>query len=669
MLTFQLPIRVYENERIVLSDGITLSALIWMPENAHDSPVPAILEYLPYRKRDGTSHRDALNHPYVAAHGYACIRVDMRGSGDSEGLLLGEYLQQEQDDALEILKWIASQAWCTGSIGMIGISWGGFNGLQVAALRPPELKAVISLCSTDDRYDNDVHYMGGCQLVDNFLWGATMFSIAPTPPDPALVGDKWRDMWLERLETGTPYIAEWHQHQRRDEFWKHASICEDYSAVECPVYLVGGWHDAYTNSIFRMLEHLQCPKKCLVGPWAHKYPNFAKPGPQIGFLQESLRWWDKWLKGIDTGIMDEPTVTCYLNDTTHPKRYYSSRPGRWVAEASWPSQELTPMAMSLAPGKLIDGPSTSLEHISFCSPQTVGFASGRWVPYGSDWDLPGDQRDEVAGSLVFDSLPLTEPLDLLGPIIARLRIASDKPNAFLAAVVSELLPDGSATRLSYGLLNLTHRESHVDLKALEPGHFYDVTVKLNECGQRLSSGSIIRLALSTSYFPTVWPSPEAATLTIDCSHSTLELPSRPKGTLDNELRPFEPAVNGPPLKAKTLRSTDTKNHITRDLVTGEVIIVFHSDEGLFENEENGWRFGGTTTVTCSVRPDDPLSARAEQKFHQDFGREGQGLAIDGWTEMKATATDWHITTRMDAWEEDKRIFQREHVYTIPRDHM
>ena len=203
------------------------------------TPVPAILEYIPYRKRDGTAERDALNHPYVASHGYACVRVDMRGSGDSEGILRGEYLKQEQDDALEVLQWITAQDWCSGSIGMIGISWGGFNGLQVAARRPSELKAVISLCSTDDRYADDVHYMGGCLLVDNFTWGATMFSITPTPPDPALVGDKWRDMWMERLEAGGNFMAEWHEHQRRGRL---LAACLHLRRLWCyPVPSISHW--------------------------------------------------------------------------------------------------------------------------------------------------------------------------------------------------------------------------------------------------------------------------------------------------------------------------------------------------------------------------------------------------------------------------------------------
>ena len=322
---FPNTISVIEHALIPLSDGVTLSAMIWLPEDAEANPVPAILEYLPYRKRDGTTERDALNHPYFAGHGYGSVRVDIRGSGDSEGVLKGEYLKQEQDDALEVLAWIAAQPWCTGSIGMIGISWGGFNGLQIAARRPPELKAVISLCSTDDRYADDVHFMGGCLLVDKLAWGSTMFAINATPPDPALVGDKWREMWMDRLEGSGFWLEEWHRRQRRDDFYKHGSIAEDYSAIQCPVYLVGGWADGYSNPIFRMLANLHCPRKGLVGPWAHKYPNFALPGPQIGFLQECLRWWDKWLKGIETGIMDEPMVRTWVNDPVRPKPFNADK--------------------------------------------------------------------------------------------------------------------------------------------------------------------------------------------------------------------------------------------------------------------------------------------------------------------------------------------------------
>ncbi|MGH6917838.1 MAG: CocE/NonD family hydrolase, partial [Geminicoccaceae bacterium] len=333
----QRPVRETPNLFIELGDGCKLAARVWLPEDAEADPVPAILEYLPYRKRDGTAQRDALTHPYVAGHGYACLRVDMRGNGESDGLMLDEYTEQEQDDALEVIDWIARQPWCTGAIGMIGISWGGFNGLQVAARRPPALKAVITLCSTDDRYADDIHFMGGCLLNDNLSWASTMLAYSSRPPDPALVGERWRAMWLERLDNTVLLVDTWLRHQRRDRQWQHGSVCEDFSAIRCPVYAVGGWADGYSNAIPRLLAGLEVPSKGLIGPWAHKYPHFATPGPRIGFLQECLRWWDQWLKGIDTGVMDEPMLRAWITESVKPASHHDELPGRWVAESSWPS--------------------------------------------------------------------------------------------------------------------------------------------------------------------------------------------------------------------------------------------------------------------------------------------------------------------------------------------
>ena len=345
---FPKAVRVVEHILIPLKDGTRLAARIWLPEDAEQNPVPAILEYLPYRKRDGTYERDALTHPYLAGHGYAGVRVDLRGSGELTGLLFDEYAQQEQDDGVEVIAWLAAQPWCNGAVGMMGISWGGFNGLQIAARCPPALKAIVTICSTDDRYADDAHYMGGTFLTKAGLeWAFFFFSLMCLPPDPALVGDDWRAMWLERLANIPLFQDNWLAHQRRDAYWKHGSVCEDYAAIQCPVYAVGGWTDGYKNAIPRLLEGLQVPRKGLIGPWAHAYPHFAFPGPQIGFLQEILRWWDHWLKGIDTGVMNEPMLRAWMTESVKPATHHDTLPGRWVAEASWPASGIIPAAAVL----------------------------------------------------------------------------------------------------------------------------------------------------------------------------------------------------------------------------------------------------------------------------------------------------------------------------------
>ncbi|MCB0032104.1 MAG: CocE/NonD family hydrolase, partial [Anaerolineales bacterium] len=329
---FPFAVEIVENCWIALSDGTRLAARLWLPEGAANRPVPALFEFLPYRKNDGTAIRDARRQAYFAGHGYAAVRVDMRGSGDSDGILTDEYTEQEHEDALEILRWIAAQPWCDGNIGMHGISWGGFNSLQVAARQPPELKALLVIGFTDDRYHDDVHYMGGCLLTQQMLsWSAVMFAYNAAPPDPRFVGERWRELWFQRMAANRPWVETWVDHQRRDAYWRHGSICEDYGAIQVPVYAVGGWADSYNNSIPRLLQNLEVPRKGLIGPWCHTFPEVGEPGPAIGFLQESLRWWDHWLKGIDTGIMDEPMLRSWVQDSLPPARHYDYRPGRWVA--------------------------------------------------------------------------------------------------------------------------------------------------------------------------------------------------------------------------------------------------------------------------------------------------------------------------------------------------
>ncbi|MGQ0603823.1 MAG: CocE/NonD family hydrolase, partial [Anaerolineales bacterium] len=350
---FPRPIHVIEHVWIPMSDGARLAARIWLPEDAEHNPVPAILEYIPYRKNDATALFDSTRHPYFAGHGYAAVRVDMRGSGDSDGILYDEYLPQEQLDAVEVIAWLAQQPWCTGSVGMMGISWGGFNSLQVAARRPLALKAIITVCSTDDRYADDVHFMGGCVLASDMLWWAsTMFAYNARPPDPKFVGEGWRAQWLARMEKTPPFVEAWLTHQRRDAFWKQGSVCEKYSDITCAVYAVGGWTDGYTNAIPRLLEGLSCPRKGLIGPWAHAYPELAEPGPAIGFLQEAVRWWDHWLKGVDTGVMDEPMLRAWMMESVPPSANHREWPGRWVAEPEWPSAHITPQAYILDDGRL-----------------------------------------------------------------------------------------------------------------------------------------------------------------------------------------------------------------------------------------------------------------------------------------------------------------------------
>ncbi len=659
-------IRVIETCWITLSDGCRLAATVWLPENAGANPVPAILEYLPYRRRDGTYLRDRQNHPYFAAHGYAAVRVDMRGSGDSDGLLLDEYLPQEQRDGAEVIAWLAAQPWCSGAVGMMGISWGGFNALQVASHRPPALKAIITVCSTDDRYADDCHFMGGCLLNNSLAWASTMFALGAQPPDPLVVGERWREMWQRRLEHTPLLIEQWMAHQTRDEYWRQGSVCENPAAITAAVYAVGGWADAYSNAIPRMLERLPGPRKGLIGPWAHAYPHVARPGPAIGFLQEALRWWDHWLKGIDTGIMDEPMLRVWMQDSVRPAATQIERPGRWVAEAGWPPTRDAPLVLGMAPGRLgVQGDAKT--EMAFASPAATGTSFGEWCPYGMDGEMPVDQRPDDGRSVVFDGDALAAPLEILGAPVATLELAADGAAAMVAVRLEDVAPDGASTLVTYGLLNLTHRDGHDRAVDLVPGEQFGVQVVLNDIAHRFAAGNRIRLALATGHWPIAWPSPGPVTLRLWPGASRLSLPVRTPRPSDDDLRPFEAPEQAPPPPYVIRRPARRSRVISDDPASGETTVTVRRERPSYHLPQTGIEVAVEATERYMVREGDPTAASAEAEATWRMSRQ------DGWstrtetsTKITCTATQFEISASLQTFDGENPVASRKWRRIVPR---
>ncbi len=654
---------------IELSDGVRLFARTTMPREAQETPVPAILEYLPYHLTDRTAFGDSLHHPYFAGHGYASVRVDMRGTGNSDGILLDEYLPQEQLDAREVIAWLAGQQWCSGRAGIFAKSWGGFNGLQIAARRPPALRAVISVYSTDDRYADDVHYMGGCLLAHEALsWGSFMLGLNALPPDPAVVRDRWREIWRRRLEQTPFFVEAWLAHQRRDDFWRQGSICEDYGALDCPVLLVGGWADGYKNAVGRAVAGLSeagVPCRRLVGPWSHGWPEIGYPGPQVGVLQECVRWWDHCLKEVANGALDGPLLRAWMQEYAPPAAFITSRAGRWVGEEEWPSKRLETRRLYPQPdGQLSTEPDLagSVEHRGS---GLGGADGGAWCPYGYIADLPTDQRAEDGLSLSFTTGPLEERLEILGRPEAVLELAVDRTRALVAVRLCNVASDGASLLVARGLLNLTHRDGHVAPLPVQPGEKMLVRVLLDFAGHSFAPGHRIRLGLSSTYWPFAWPSPEPVTLEVNLGDRTrLLLPVRPARPSDDSLTAFEAPEHSAGPRGRV--SHRPSRSIRRDVGPGQLEIDVGEEEDA-RLDDSELEFGERALTRYAITDGDPLTARVQCDEEQYLRRDPWRVRVLARTALSSSLDELLLTMELDAYEGDRRVHSARRTTAFPRD--
>jgi putative CocE/NonD family hydrolase len=641
---------------IPLSNGLRLAATIRLPVDAEAHPVPALLEYLPYRRRDGTVLRDATLHQFYAEQGYAAVRLDIRGTGDSDGVITDEYTPEEQADAVEAIAWLAAQPWCNGRVGMFGISWGGFNALQVAAHRPPALKAIITLCSTDDRFRDECHYMGGALLTNSLGWGMMAFQYAAQPPDPQIVGPAWRDIWRHRLDNLRLFAADWLEHQSDDAYWQQGSVATDYAAITAPVLAIGGWADGYSNAIPRLMENLRCPRKAWIGPWAHAYPHRAEPGPTMDYPAESLRWWDHWLKDADTGVTSDPTYRVHLQDSVRPG-VHASRPGKWLALDAWPrppSSGLRPPSPTggegvgarsrVTPSPLVgegarradEGAFLSAREILVHTPLTLGATFGEWCPYSST-DLPADQSPDDALSTCLDT-PV--PAAILGAPTVTLT-ATTRERQTLVLRLNEVWPDGASANITYGVINL-------------PPGTTTATVALNDIAHRFTPGNTLRLALSTGSWPLLWPAAGQGAVEIDTL--ALHLPLLIAET---------PAPRFAPAATYAQSEVTARSHPVTRSTDGTTITVPRYDTELTVHT-TGTVARRDAVERFTLNPADPLSVRMDMISDWSLTQPGWSTSTHAEMTLTATSTHFHLDASLTARDGDTELARRIFTHRIPR---
>ncbi len=599
-------VRESEHVWIPMADGTRLAARIWWPEGS--GPFPAILEYIPYRKRDMVRARDERNHPYFAAHGYVCLRVDMRGSGDSEGIMPDMYADAELDDARQVIGWIAAQDWSSGAVGMFGTSWGGTASLQAAVDAPGPLKAVLANCATADRFEDDIHWMGGCLLTDSFEWGATLPAILAAPPDSATVGADWQATWKARLDGATCPIEAWITHRTRGSYWRHGSARFAAERLSCPILTIGGWADRYSNSVMRLVDAR--PDLCwgVVGPWGHHYPDQGEPGPAIGFQDLSLQWWDHWLKGEPNNVARWPKLRLWRREFDPPQDRLPTRNGGWIEIDRRVSSDGTRLYLR-GDGALSNEPGAPGE-LQVPPDLLHGTCAGDTGYFGRVGGLPLDQAADDARALCFDSKPLAAAVDVVGHPVVSITVRRDRPRAQLVLRLCDVAPDGRSNLVTRHVVNMALDAELDGERPFVPGAPETYRVELPSTAYRFAAGHRVRLAVAGSYWPLVWPELPLARFSVETGGDFLDLPANRGACPLSD--PFPEVRRLPATPSWSLRSDGA---LVRDSDTGQpdcvqmswsqptVSLQFEKTGTVFSyrtSAEYLAHFTGTVALTCTI---------------------------------------------------------------------
>ncbi len=667
-----------------MRDGTELAATLYLPADLAE-PVPAVLEYLPYRKDDAMAVRDYELYSYLTRHGYAGARVDIRGTGASGGRRPdGEYTEQEQQDAEDVIAWLAGQQWCTGAVGMWGISWGGFNAIQVALRRPPALKAIIAVDASDDLFHDDVHYIDGLLHIDEYaLMIDHMNALPPAPEFPV------DEQTLARRFDSPPWLANWLVQQQDGPYWRRGSLRPDYGRLTVPAFLVAGWYDGYRDSVPRMLANATAPVRVLIGPWNHTFPHNAQPGPAIEWRADAVRWWDRWLKDADNGIAAEPPVTVYVRDWHPPDVGLTRIPGRWRTERALPPERTVYQAWHCGPDRdlLPEAPPDGSVRLRYVP--SAGAEAGNW------WgELTVDQRGADALSLVFDTPPLAEDLEVLGfPLVEISGYADARPLHWFGRLC-DVAPDGEVTLVTGG--GRAGRPDPMRDAGSLPGGPPPATaaVAAERQAARAPSGDVarlplelhvtswvfprghrIRLALSNAMWPMIWPTPWQATATVLLGGrgARLVLPVVPKAARDEPVSSdlvFSEPVFSEPAAAELPPGTRSwgemvpvRWNVLRD-DTGAASIWWRGASGT----QFPWgRVTDDEYMRYDVRDADPAAASAHGEAHTEVHLDGRLLTLTSVLDVDSDAESLRYRFRRELRQDGTVIRERCWQHSYRRD--
>jgi hypothetical protein len=656
----------FQEATIAMPDGVRLAADLYLPSGGtRGERFPVLLEYLPYRKTEARARNYAL-YSYFVKRGYAVARVDIRGTGNSEGRLIAyEYTDQEQTDGEAVIDWLSKQAFSTGKVGMFGISWGGFNSIHMAMRNPPALKAIIAVDATDDLYQDDVHFMDGIIHVDSWEMGQDLANLLPGAPD-FKIDDA---LFADRFDT-PPWMLTYKRQQRDGPFWKRTALKERYDSIRVPTFVIGGWYDGYRDSVPRMLEHLKAPIKAIVGPWHHAFPNSAYPRPQMEWRHEAVRWFDQWLKDRDTGILAEPRFAVYIRKWHPPGPYLEEAPGEWRYEDGWPIRRVREQALQPQPNHTLAVAASPRDtHLLRYVPTSGIEAGGPVMWFG---DVAPDQRPTDALSLVYDTDALTEEVEILGLPRALLRVSTDAPRANWFVRLGDVAPDGTVTQVAAAGFNGTHRDSAENPAPLEPGRVYPLEIEMHFTSWVFPKGHRIRLAVNNALWPMLWPTPYAMTTSLELGGADPTRVMLPVVPHEERPRPsFQPPAADPKMpgyealdEEQTTSGYGEISKIERD--------VDHRTTRVTALNARGTKYPWGTrrfheTIVHEAQDDHPEAASVRGEYTTTVVLEGRTLQWESEVTFRSDRENFYFNAVRRLRQDGALVREKAWVDTIPRD--
>ena len=652
-------------DRVAMRDGVELATRIIRPDV--EGRFPAVMIYYPYRfLKKGPLDFDEEPWPfqpmlYLAGQGYAIVQYDTRGTGNSGGFTRDFYNPAEQRDGYDMVEWIAAQPWCNEKVGMMGISYGGVVQWHVAKQAPPHLKAIIVRSGNDDNYTEFIYPGGVLRPFVMWRYAPQMTAMNFAPPDPDLVGAKWSEIWEEHLQNNRPWGYGFIKHMLDGPYWRGQSLAPDYDRVQSAVFVIGGWADWYSTALLRAFSKLKVPKRALVGPWGHWWPEVHNtvPGPRIDGRLEYQKWFDYWLKGIDNGVMDEPPVTLFKRQYKKPSaRMVLEEPGFWQSEMDWPvpRTQYTPMYFYEG-GRLSEerpaGPESGSDSYEY--DPAVGITSG--IHAGGSinpWGMPVDQRLDQAHSLVYTSAPLEEDLEVTGNPTAVLHVSSTADVAYFRVKLVDVAPDETAKLVRYGGLNATHRNSHSSPEPLETGAVHELKFDLKAMSYVFAKGHRVRVAIASADMPNAWPTPKPAEITL---HRNRQRPSHlvlPVVPAQNPKLP-EPGLKRLPNADPDDLSQPKEYSITRDLVNNTTTLRIHVARGSLLLDS---RF--------MVSSENPARATVKAKAVYTVDRPESKIQVTANELTTSNETSFRYVAEVEVTVNGARHFNKSWSITVPR---